>query len=309
MALQKPNGSLRPVAVGQTLRRLCSKVCVFCSRYRQVFRRNLGVRRWFTLPGTGPTLSAMTLTGYLSSSTCPPPSIASRGGLSSRLFALISLGLRLGQNTCYRHDSNLLVGSSLISSQRGVQQGDPLGPSFFALALHPCVIDAARVAESRFPGELDYNSFFLDDGVIAGRSPAVQQILATLEERLLDIGLCIARNKTEVFPACTSVQNFSPHDFEGVAWVPHGSVKLLYAAIGSRPWCETLLKRRVLKARNLLDGTGRYPDAQGAFSLLHSCSGWAKVLYLCRTVPPPLQADGLSQADQDIRHSLGRLVG
>ena len=144
MALQKPNGSLRPVAVGQTLR---SKVCVFCSRYRQMFRRNLGVRRWFTLPGTGPTLSAMTL----SSSTCPPPSIASRGGLSSRLFALISLGLRLGQNTCYRHDSNLLVGSSLISSQRGVQQGDPLGPSFFALALHPCVIDAARGCRIALP--------------------------------------------------------------------------------------------------------------------------------------------------------------
>ena len=33
------------------------------------------------------------------------------------------------------------------------------------------------------------------------------------------------------------------------------------------------------------------------------------MLYSCRTVPPPLQAEGLSQADQDIRHSLGRLVG
>ena len=32
-------------------------------------------------------------------------------------------------------------------------------------------------------------------------------------------------------------------------------------------------------------------------------------LYSCRTVPPPLQTDGLRQADQDIRHSLGRLVG
>ena len=28
MALRKPNGSLRPMAVGETLRRLCSKVCV-----------------------------------------------------------------------------------------------------------------------------------------------------------------------------------------------------------------------------------------------------------------------------------------
>ena len=28
MALRKPNGSLRPVAVGEALRRLCGKVCV-----------------------------------------------------------------------------------------------------------------------------------------------------------------------------------------------------------------------------------------------------------------------------------------
>ena len=133
----------------------------------------------------------------------------------------------------------------------------------------PCVTEAARIAESRFPGDLDYNSFFLDDGVIAGRSPAVQQIIAT------------------------SVQNFSPHDFEGFAWVPDGNIKLLGAAIGSQSWCKALLKRRVVKARNLLDATGRYPDAQGAFTLPR----------------PPLQAEGLSQADQDIRHSPGRLVG
>ena len=177
------------------------------------------------------------------------------------------------------------------------------------MAIHSCITEAARVAESRFPGDLDYNSFFLDDGVVAGWSPAVQQIVSTLEERLLEIGLSIARHKPVVVPACTSVQNFSPHDFEGCAWVPDGNIKLLGAAIGSQSWCEALLKRRVVKARNLLDAIGRYPDAQGAFALLRSCSGWAKVLYSCRTVPPPLQAEGLSQADQDTRHSLGRLVG
>ena len=69
------------------------------------------------------------------------------------------------------------------------------------------------------------------------------------------------------------------------------------------------LKQRVVKARNLLDAIGRYPNAQGAFTLIRSCSGWAKVLHSCRTVLLPLQAEGLSQADQDTRHSLGRLVG
>ena len=177
------------------------------------------------------------------------------------------------------------------------------------MAIHPSVTGSARHTETRFPGDLDFNAFFLDDGVIAGRSPAVQLILSSLETRLHDIGLSIARNKTEIVPACTSVQNFSSLDFEGFTWVPHGNIKLLGAAIGTQEWCESLLHRRVTKAKNLLDAIGRYYDAQGAFTLLRSCGGWAKILYSCRTVPPPLQQDGLRQADLDIRHSLGRLIG
>ena len=34
--------------------------------------------------------------------------------------------------------------------------------------------------------------------------------------------------------------------------MPDGNVKLLGAAIVSQSWCEALLKRRVVKARNLL---------------------------------------------------------
>ena len=85
--------------------------------------------------------------------------------------------------------------------------------------------------------------------------------------------------------------------------------KLLGAAIGTPAWCELLLGRRVRKARALIDAIGRFPDSHGAFCLLRSCSGWAKVLYSCRTVPPDAQPIGLRDADTDIRLALGRLVG
>ena len=81
------------------------------------------------------------------------------------------------------------------------------------------------------------------------------------------------------------------------------------APIGSDAWCEELLGRRVSKARALLSAIGRFPDAQGAFSLLRSCSGWSKVLYSCRTVPPSAQMCGLRTADNDLRAALSQLIG
>ena len=64
-----------------------------------------------------------------------------------------------------------------------------------------------------------------------------------------------------------------------------------------------------MKASGLLEAIGRYHDSQGAFALLRSCTGWARILDSCRTVSPQLQAASLGKADRDIRHSLGRLVG
>ena len=318
MALRKPNKSLRPVAVGETLRRLCSKVCVdvMGSSIRSILEPvQVGVqtkfgceaivhvtRQWSHTFRDDPD-RVLALVDLSNAFNC-----VSRGAVLSAVRTHFPW-LAPWADTCYRFDSNLVIGDSLIRSQRGVQQGDPLGPSLFALAIHPCVTGSARLTETRFPGDLDFHSFFLDDGVLAGRFPAVQLLLTSLETRFRDIGLNIARDKTEIIPACTSVHNFSPRDFQGFLWVPHGNFKLLGAAIGSLEWCESLLQRRVSKAKNLLDAIGRYSDAQGAFTLLRSCSGWAKILYSCRTVPPPLQQKGLRQADTDIRHSLGRLVG
>jgi hypothetical protein len=57
--------------------------------------------------------------------------------------------------------------SELIYSSCGVQQGDPLGPLLFSLALRP-IIDSIRDLNPRL------NLWYLDDGIIVG-SPALLQ--------------------------------------------------------------------------------------------------------------------------------------
>ena len=72
---------------------------------------------------------------------------------------------------------------------------------------------------------------------------------------------------------------------------------------------EDVLGRRILKARALLAAVGKFPDAQGAFCMLRSCSGWSKILYSCRIVPADAQLRGLRTADSDVRSALCHLIG
>ena len=157
--------SLRPVAVGESLRRLCSKVAVelMGSSVRSILEPiQVGVQM------KAGCEAIIHTTRLCTKSFCDDPDRVLVLLDLSDAFNCVSRGAVLSAvrrhfpwmapwaDTCYRHDSSLLVGSS----RRGVQQGDPLGPSLFSLAVHPCVVEAIDKA------------FFLDDGTIAGKGPS-----------------------------------------------------------------------------------------------------------------------------------------
>jgi hypothetical protein len=72
----------------------------------------------------------------------------------------------------------LKFGSSNILSCLGVQQGDPLGPLLFALALQPLLKSIKDQAS-----ELKLNIWFLDDGVIMGTDKEILQVLEILNRK------------------------------------------------------------------------------------------------------------------------------
>ena len=82
-----------------------------------------------------------------------------------------------------------MFGSRTIASESGVQQGDPLGPLLFALALQPVL---RELATSRASGGLELVYSYLDDLCLAGDELAVATALNTLRARCADIGLVLS---------------------------------------------------------------------------------------------------------------------
>src|SRR5438270_532899 len=74
--------------------------------------------------------------------------------------------------------------SNVISSECGVQQGDPLGPLLFCCTLAPLVDEI----ESLDPV---FNKWYMDDGGIVGPPPLLQRAWDLLVQKGPDIGLIL----------------------------------------------------------------------------------------------------------------------
>ncbi|XP_048488762.1 uncharacterized protein LOC125491265 [Plutella xylostella] len=194
-ALNKKDGGIRPIAVGSTLRRIASKVCC-----RQI------------LPKLSTYLQPLQL-GFGSKGGCEAAVHALRTYIEhdggevvlkvdiKNAFNSIDRGTFLTEIKeltpeiypylwqCYSSPSNLIYNSNLIHSEVGCQQGDPLGPAIFSLAIHKTI--------SSLKSKL--NMWYLDDGTLGGESDTVLDDLRTLTDNMREIGLELNSSKREIF--------------------------------------------------------------------------------------------------------------
>ena len=193
----------------------------------------------------------------------------------------------------YSESSTLLFNEFKILSEEGPQQGDPLGPLLFALALHPVL--------QSLQGEFKLG--YLDDVTVGGDATILVDDFMMLRDKAAELGLVLNIGKCEIIgtendqipPIFAGFRRFSPSQCE-LLGAPLLRGEALDAALAAR--CADLA-RASLRLRLL--------DAHDALLILtHSLSA-PKMLYTLRCSPCS-DHTGLVEFDHILRRSLSMIT-
>ena len=317
-AIPKPQGDLRPVACGDTLRRVTAKAA-FAEAGEEI--RSLLEPLQVGVGTSGGAEAIVHATRqWLGRNSSNHDKVLLLVDLSNAFNTVDRWAVRQAfrryvprlvpwVDLCYGHPSVLLLGDSEIRSERGVHQGDPGGPAAFALSIHECVLSTLNIVQREFPGELDWAAFYLDDGSIAGTTRAVQRFLALLRSALKYIGLEVNLSKCEIIPAAGADSTAREDDFPGLIFRENGNFKLLGASFGGLDFHKSLLDRRVSKALKIVGAATQLESPQDAFSIIRSCAGFCKIVYSIRVTPPDMLRASMGAFEEGLRHGLETIVG
>ena len=281
LGLNKPDGGVRPIAVGRTLRRLAAK-CLGNSVFEEMdsllfplqvgYGTRLGAegavhaaRAYLTQLHLGNLMLKLDFQNAFNS--------IRRDVILKEVLVKAPKVYPLAYSA-YRFPSFLLYGNSTILSTEGVQQGDPLGPLLFCLGIH----DLISSLQSQF------RVFYLDDGTLGGTLDEVSADLALIESQAPLLGLILNQAKSEVICANKDTMSSILTSFPALHPSDPRHAILLRSPIGGIEAIEDTIKAKVADLQRLGE---RLPllEAHDSLCLLLSAFAIPKVLYILRTAP------------------------
>ena len=311
-ASRKKSGGLRPIAVGEVLRRLTSK-CISRAVRGDALRALTPLQVGVAVPA-GCEAIVHAVNRVHEDSTIPSEAkwtllldfsnafnSVHRGKMFEEVRAHIP-SMAAWLECCYGAQPLLHFGNFTILSSCGVQQGDPLGPLAFALALHPIVERIKREVPS-----LLINAWYLDDGTLVGHADDLRAALAIVEEDGPARGLRLNRGKSLLYMPEDTIFDHNPLPSD-IPISTEGFV-LLGTPIGPPTYCEEIMLKRVRKLQDMLEHLADMQDSQMEAAILRSCLALPKVSFALRSTPPGHIQEGISAFDNAMLEAVSDLAG
>ena len=303
IALQKKEGGVRPIAVGLSLRRLVAK----CAGLHVM--RTVGAGLAPLQLGCGVSLGceAAAHAARLYLQNMPPSHLLLKLDFKNAFNSLRRDKMleAVKENvpelfnfvhSAYNQPSMLFCGDRVMQSAEGVQQGDPLGPLLFCLAIQPLIQDL----------QSEFRVFYLDDGTIGGSLEDVHHDLLMVEEKAALLGLQLNRAKTELVCDDANTRDSMLSVVSELRAVCCGEASLLGTPIGGAELIDNTITSKIQKLR-LMGDKFRFLKSQDALSLLRHSFAIPKVLYILRTAPCFL-SEQLGVFDSDLRRLLSTIL-
>lgn len=312
LPIRKKVSGLRPIAVGEVLRRLTSK-CL--SRAVQVDALStltplqLGVGVKVGCEAIVHSVSRVLEDPSIPSDNCWTLMLDFTNAFNSidrgRMFEEIRNripSLTPWIECCYGAQPILHLGNDQILSCCGVQQGDPLGPLGFALTLQPIL----ERMKAEVPG-LKINAWYLDDGTLCGSPNDLAAALRIVEQDGPSCGLKLNRAKSLLYIAddADTTNNPLPSDIP----ITRNGFTLLGCPIGPSNYCDDAFSKRVRKVKESLSRLSDLEDSQMEMALLRSCLALPKVSFSLRSCPPDYIREGTAIFDDALRDALSDIAG
>ena len=309
-ALIKKDGGIRPIAVGCLWRRLVAKCAntyasAQISAYLTPKQLGVGVkggveaavhaaRRFISNLEAGDVMAKIDFTNAFNT-------IRRDSMLEAVRYSLPSI-----YNFCklsYGSNSWLNFKGTKIISQEGCQQGDPLGPLLFSVAIHSIVLSLSS----------DLVLGYLDDLTLGGPSETVAEDVNIVEALGSEMGLTLNRAKCEIFhadsngaAAAASIDADTNHNaFLGFKALPPCDADLLGAPLAVGSHMDLVLGKKVTDLSRATNRLAKIQAHDGLVILQHA-TGAPNLTHILRA-SPCADNPALLEFDNVLRQSLSRI--
>ncbi|KAJ0183176.1 hypothetical protein K1T71_001152 [Dendrolimus kikuchii] len=305
-ALNKKDGGIRPIAVGTTYRRLAAKIC--CREIADLSSSYFATRQLgFGVKG-GCEAAVHSLRTFASRDCCQAllkvdvknafnsvnraTLLAQVRDKSPRIFNFI--------HQCYCDKSILMYQNHKVFSETGCQQGDPLGPAIFSLAIHPII----EKLNSKF------NVWYLDDGTLGGDIDTLKKDIQYLIYEFDKIGLELNYSKCEIYfsDKVPNIHNIIS-DFQSLGLnfkiVDKNSLSLLGCPVFEESF-STFVSNKIQNFQSKIENL-KSISLHSAYYIIRYCIFTPNFIYILRCCPIWQNQNILKTLDNVIRYSLSSI--